>query len=74
MSHNLHPQHPIVADMVFELSSDLREVYEERAGILEFDGNNKRVLAEALAMLELAKRYGWPPRSNLQTRENSHLI
>ena len=64
MSHQAHPSHPIVSDMVSVLNDDLREFYEERAGILEFDGNNDRSLAEALALLETAKRYGWPPKPN----------
>lgn len=64
MSHQSHPLHPIVSDMVSVLTADLRDFYEERAGILEFDGNNDRSLAEALALLEIAKLYGWPPKPN----------
>lgn len=64
MSHQSHPLHPIVSDMVSVLNGNLREFYEERAGILEFDGNNDRSLAEALALLEIAKLYGWPPKPN----------
>lgn len=64
MSHQSHPLHPIVSDMVSVLNGDLREFYEERAGILEFDGHINRSLAEALALLELAKLYGWPPKPN----------
>lgn len=64
MSHQSHPLHPIVSDMVSVLNDDLRDFYEERAGIFEFDGNNDRSLAEALALLEIAKLYGWPPKPN----------
>jgi len=64
MSHQSHPLHPIVSDMQSVLNGNLREFYEERAGILEFDGNNDRSLAEALALLEIVKLYGWPPKCN----------
>jgi hypothetical protein len=64
MSHQSPSQRPIVSDMVSVLNDDLRDFYEERAGILEFDGNNDRSLAEALALLEIAKLYGWPPKPN----------
>ncbi len=51
----------IVADMSAQLNGVQREFYEERAGILEFDAGSDRPLAEALALLEVIRRYGWPP-------------
>ncbi|MFT3962233.1 hypothetical protein [Propionivibrio sp.] len=51
----------IVADMAARLNVVQRECYEERAGILEFDAGLDRPLAEALALLEVIRRYDWPP-------------
>lgn len=45
------PLHPIVASMVANLNSDLREDFEERAAIMEFEAGLDRTLAEALALL-----------------------
>ena len=36
-----------------DLSADLREHYEERAAIIEFDGGMPRRAAEAMAMQEV---------------------
>ena len=47
----------IVADLVQRLHPDLREDYEERAGIIEFDAAQPRELAEALAMLDVLRRH-----------------
>ena len=43
--------YPLVASMLENLSTDLREDFEERAAIMEFDGGLDRPLAEALALL-----------------------
>lgn len=48
---------PIVSDLVALLDEDLRESYEERAAIMEFDGGVDRELAEALALLQVIARY-----------------
>lgn len=53
------PQHPIVANLVSGLDDIQREFYEERAGVLEFDAGLDRPLAEALALLEVIRCYGW---------------
>ena len=42
------PTDAIVADIVSKLDDDLREDFEERAGIIEFDGNLSRGHAECL--------------------------
>lgn len=51
------PINPLVASLVQRLSTDLREDYEERAAIMEFDGLLSRDLAEALALLDVIQRY-----------------
>lgn len=47
----------IVSDLVALLDEDLREAYEERAAIMNFDGGVDRELAEALALLQVIARY-----------------
>lgn len=47
----------VIADLVQLLDPDLREDYEERAGIMEFDANQPRELAECLALLEVLRRH-----------------
>ena len=44
---------PIVADLVARLDDNLREAFEERAGIMEFDGGLAREHGECLALLDL---------------------
>lgn len=45
----------VVAELVELLDPDLREIYEERAGIIEFDANHPRDHAECLALLYVLK-------------------
>lgn len=45
-----------IARLVDELNVDAREFYEERAGILEYDGGHDRRTAESLAWDE-TQRY-----------------
>lgn len=47
----------IVAELVCRLNVNLREAWEERAAIMEFDGGLSRELAEALALLVLIRQY-----------------
>ena len=49
--------HPNVTDFVDRLDPNLKELYEERAAILEFDAGIQRDLAEALALLMLIRQY-----------------
>ena len=51
------PQNPLVAEMVAKLNASLREDFEERAAIMEFDGNLQRDHAECLALLDVLHRY-----------------
>lgn len=51
------PTNEVVADLVSRLDAGLREAFEERASIREFDGGIGRELAEALALLDLILQY-----------------
>jgi hypothetical protein len=51
------PLEPIVEALVSRLDADLREAFEERAGILTFDAGKPRDLAEALALLDVIRTY-----------------
>lgn len=46
----------LVADLVALLDDNLRETFEERAAIVEFDGKQPRELAECLALLDVVRR------------------
>lgn len=49
--------HEIVGELVACLDQDLREAWEERAAILEFEAGLQREMAEAIALLMLLKQY-----------------
>lgn len=51
------PIHPLVAEMVNKLSPALREEFEERAAIMEFEGAMLRDHAECLALLDVLYRH-----------------
>jgi len=51
------PLEPIVEALVSRLNTDLREAFEERAGILQFEAGKPRDLAEALALLDVIRTY-----------------
>lgn len=48
---------PLVDELVQALSAEVREDFEERAGIMEFDARTSREWAEALALLDVLKRH-----------------
>lgn len=50
------PIDPIVADLLARLNDNLREDFEERAAILEFDANFPRRIAESLGLLDVLRR------------------
>lgn len=50
------PGNLMVAELVGKLNDGLREHFEERAGIIEFDGRLPRDHAECLALLDVVKR------------------
>jgi len=47
----------IVADLVARLDPSLKELWEERAAIMEFDGGLSRDHAECLALLDVLRRH-----------------
>lgn len=51
------PIDPLVADIVTQLDENLREDFEERAGIMEFDAFLPRGHAECLALLDVLRRH-----------------
>ncbi len=51
------PVHPLVAQMADQLDAALREEFEERAAILEFEAAMLRDHAECLALLEILHRH-----------------
>lgn len=51
------PTHEIVRALVSKLDANLKEAWEERAAIIEFDGGLPREQAEALALLALIQQH-----------------
>ncbi|SFM74357.1 hypothetical protein [Nitrosomonas communis] len=51
------PLNPLVADIVSTLDPNLREDFEERAAIMEFEANMERAHAECLALIDLLRRH-----------------
>jgi len=50
-------RHETVSDLIAQLNESLRELYEERAAILEFDAGLTRDHAECLALLNIYRDY-----------------
>ena len=57
MSEYVEPIDPLVAHLVARLDDGLREDFEERAGIIEYDGGVERNNAEHEALLDLLERF-----------------
>ena len=53
----LTPTDPLVAELVTRLDDALREDFEERAGIMEVDGQLPRGHAECRALLDVFRRH-----------------
>jgi hypothetical protein len=53
--NRMTPINPIVEALVCRLDDALREAFEERAGIMQFEAGHPRELAEALALLEVIR-------------------
>ncbi len=49
------PLEPIVEALVHRLDGSLREAFEERAGIMQFEAGRSRELAEPLALLDVLR-------------------
>lgn len=50
------PEEPLVADLVSRLSDSLREDFEERAAIVEYEANTPRAHAQCLALIDVLRR------------------
>ena len=57
MEADVTPHDPLVAELVERLDANQREAWEERAGIMQFDGQLPRGHAECLALLDLLRRH-----------------
>jgi hypothetical protein len=53
----LVPVNPIVEALVCRLDDNLREAFEERAGVMQFEAGQERELAEALALLDVMRMH-----------------
>lgn len=47
----------LIADLLSLLNPDMRYLFEERAGIIEFDGEQPRDTAECLALIDLLRTH-----------------
>lgn len=56
MQNRTTPHDALVADMVNQLDAGLREDFEERAGIIEFEAKQPRAHAECLALIDVLRR------------------
>ena len=55
--NRIKPTDAIVADIVNQLDDDLREDFDERSAIIEFEAKVPRAHAEALALIDLLRRH-----------------
>ena len=55
--NRIKPTDVIVADIVSKLDDDLREDFEERSAIIEFEAKVPRARAECLALIDLLRRH-----------------
>ena len=51
--------YPIVSELIERLDADVRELFEERAGIVEYEGELPREEAESYALLDVLRRHPW---------------
>jgi hypothetical protein len=51
------PLNPIVEALVGRLDANLREAFEETAGVVQFEAGKPRELAEALALLDVLRQH-----------------
>ena len=61
MQDRITPKDKLVADIVSKFDDGLRELFEERAGIMEFDGQLDRAHAECLALIDVMRRHPEAP-------------
>ncbi len=62
----------VVVDLVRRFNPNLRELFEERAAVREFEGGLSRELAEALAVLDVIRMH--PEEACICLRRSGHLI
>ena len=55
-TYRIKPIDALVAEIADSLDDTLREAFEERAGIIEFDAKTPRAHAECLALLDVLRR------------------
>ena len=67
------PIDPLVAELVNRLNPDLREAYDERAGILEYEANLPREHAECLALINVLVSHPEAVKQIFE-RKNHHLM
>ena len=67
------PIDPLIEELVNRLDENLREAYEERAGILEYEANLPREHAEALALINVLVSHPEAVKQIFE-RKNHHLI
>ena len=53
----MKPVDEFVAAMVACLTDDLHELFQERAAIRQYDGGQRRELAEAMALLDVVRMH-----------------
>jgi hypothetical protein len=53
----MKPLNQIVEALVCRLDANLRETFEERAGIMQFEAGKPRELSEALALLDVIRSH-----------------
>jgi hypothetical protein len=56
-NHMTDPSDTLVANVISKLDEGLREEWEERAAIIEYDAGLPRGTAEVMALADLAKRH-----------------
>ena len=69
----MQPIDPLVAELVNRLDDNLREAYEERAGIIEYETNLPREHAEALALINVLVSNPEAVKQIFE-RKNHHLM
>ncbi|WP_066273209.1 hypothetical protein [Hydrogenophaga palleronii] len=63
----MNDSHPIVTDFAALLDENLREAWEERAAVMQFEAGIPRDLAEALALLLVIRQYPTAALARLHT-------
>jgi hypothetical protein len=54
-----YPMYDVVSELLQRLEPDLRELFEERAGIVQWEGGLPQEEAESYALLDVLRRHPW---------------